>query len=437
MNRRIAQQFRNIETNFTKLIDQIIFYDSVDSDDEAIEILQGIVNIDIDKQIDLLFEDLKYRNYAVETAEIYNVIWYSMVGEKEQADLLVKKISESPDKDSIVTYLWYLNAGYNDGNKTEEEFDIEEVLYAVRKGEQINHRKLLKKMIKNIEISFSDLVDRVIFYDSVDQDVLSYDIIIEIEKIPTDKLIKLMIKELHRRDYKISTPLMYNFMWYYFADFHDKSNMLVKEILKTQNKEKILNYLSSLNERTESDSELNIQDVIDAVNQNTEIIETEKLKFLFNDVDNHFELLINKMLHYEKKIQDDKNYYFLGLSISQKISNIDINNRIDLLIEYTANNSQITKESMFHNILWIKASIYGEILRAKIKKSSHYNTLVDHFNSIYKHEDGSINIRIIETINSQEIQIDITNKNIIDTSNQIIKQNKENCPELFNKDPKV
>lgn len=68
MNRRLAQQFRNIETNFTKLIDQIIFYDSVDSDDEAIEILQGIVNIDIDKQIDLLFEDLRHRNYAIETA---------------------------------------------------------------------------------------------------------------------------------------------------------------------------------------------------------------------------------------------------------------------------------------------------------------------------------------------------------------------------------
>lgn len=437
MNRRLAQQFRNIETNFTKLIDQIIFHDSVDSDDEAIEILQGIVNIDIDKQIDLLFEDLKYRNYAIETAEIYNVIWYSMVGEKEQADLLVKKLSESPDKDAIVTYLWYLNAGYNDGNKTEEEFDIEEVLYAVKKGNPINHRKLLKKMIKNIEMSFSDLVDRIIFYDSVDQDVLSYDIIIEIEKIPTDKLIKLMIKELHKRDYKISTPLMYNFMWYYFADFHDKSNMLVKEILKNTNKEKILNYLSSLNERTESDSELNVQDVIDAVNQNTEIVETEKLKVLFNDIENHFELLINKMLHYEKKIQDDKNYYFLALSISQKISNIDINNRIDLLIEYTANNSQITKKSMFHNILWIKASIHGEMLRSKIKKSAHYNTLVDHFNSIYKHEDGSINITIIETINSQEIQIDITNKNIIDTSNQIIKQNKENFPELFKKDPKV
>jgi hypothetical protein len=397
MNRRLAQQFRNIEINFTKLIDQIIFFDSVDADDEAIEILQGIVNIDIDKQIDLLFEDLKYRNYAIETAEIYNVIWYSMVGEKEQADLLVKKLSVRPDKESIIAYLWYLNAGYNDGNKTEEEFDIEEVLYAVRKGEPINHRKLLKKMIKKIEVSFSDLVDRIIFYDFIDQDVLSYDIIIEIEKIPTDTLIKLMIKEIHKRNYTISTPLMYNFMWYYFADFHDKSNMLVKAISKNENKDKILNYLSSLNERSESDSELNIQDVIDAVNNNSEIIETDKLKVIFSDIEANFEKLVTKMFHYEQKAQTELSY-LLALDISRKINNIDIDKRIDLLIDYTSKKGTLTKNSVFCNNIWRLISSHDELLREKVKTSIHYNNLINHFNSIYKNKDGSIHLNIIEKL---------------------------------------
>lgn len=399
MNRRLAQQFRNIETNFTKLIDQIIFYDSVDSDDEAIEILQGIVNIDIDKQIDLLFEDLKHRNYAIETAEIYNVIWYSMVGDKDQSDLLVKKISNSPDKESIVAYLWYLNAGYNDGNKTEEEFDIEEVLYAVRKGEPINHRKLLKKMIKKIEVSFSDLVDRIIFYDSVDQDVLSYDIIIEIEKIPTDKLIKLMIKELHKRDYKISTPLMYNFMWYYFADFHDKSNMLVKEIAKNENKEKILHYLTSLNERAESDSELNVQDVIDAVNQKTEIIETDKLKVIFSDIEGHFDEVVNKMIHYE-----ETSNFLLALDIKRKIENMNVEKQIDLLINYLT--VDINKEfSVFFNNCWFmimdSSDDVKNIFIKKITASQYSSEILDYILEKTKHFKGDKKdnvMKIVETI---------------------------------------
>jgi hypothetical protein len=389
MNRRLAQQFRNIETNFTKLIDQIIFFDSVDADDEAIEILQGIVNIDIDKQIDLLFEDLKYRNYAIETAEIYNVIWYSMVGEKEQADLLVKKLSVSPDKESIIAYLWYLNAGYNDGNKTEEEYDIEDVLYAVQKGEPLNNRKPMKKMIKKIELSFSDLVDRIIFYDSIDQDALSYDIIIEIEKIPTDKLINLMIKELHKRDYKISPRMMYNYMWYYLADFHDKSNMLVKEILKSANKDKITGYLWCLNQRSESDSELNVQDVIDAVNQSIKITKNKKLKKLFSNLELNFESLVEKMIHYEtSKIATN---LMLALDISRKLSNIEIDKQIDLLIDLTQEKSEFTKDSVFYNNLWRKilsVDSHRNLLIKKLKIIEHSDDVIAYLIIIETYKDG-------------------------------------------------
>lgn len=400
MNRRLAQQFKNIETNFSKIIDQVIYYNSVDNDEKSFEIVQNIVNIEIEQQINLLFDDLKYRNYTVDPSGAYNAIWYTMVVNNDSADLLVSKLSQQPDKELIMSYLYDLNLGYNDGHKTDEESDIEDILYALQKGEPINHRKKLRSMLKNIEISFSSLIDRIMFYDSIDQQQLAYDIIIEIEQMPTDKLITLMIKELDKRDYQISTPTMYNFMWYYFADFHDKSNLLTREILKNKNKDKILNYLISLNERSESDSELNVQDVIDAVHYNTEIMKSNKLNVIFADIEFNFESVVDKMLHYEEKIEFSQFYYFLALDISRKINKIDIDKRIDLMIEYTAKKGHLTKDSMFFNNIWIMISIHEELLKNKIEKSSHYTNLVNHFNSMYKNEDGSTNLKVIEIINS-------------------------------------
>lgn len=400
MNRRLAQQFKNIETNFSKIIDQVIYYNAVDNDEKSFEIVQNIVNIEIEHQINLLFDDLKYRNYTVEPSGAYNAIWYIIAVNNDSADLLVSKLSQQPDKELIMSYLYDLNLGYNDGHKTDEESDIEDILYAIQKGEPINHRKKLRSMLKNIEISFSSLIDRIMFYDSIDQQQLAYDIIIEIEQIPTDKLITLMIKEIDKRDYQISTPTMYNFMWYYFADFHDKSNLLTREILKNKNKDKILNYLISLNERSESDSELNVQDVIDAVHHNTEVMESNKLNVIFADIEFNFESVVDKMLHYEEKIEFSQFYYFLALDISRKINKIDIDKRIDLMIDYTAKTGHLTKDSMFFNNIWIMISIHEELLKNKIEKSSHYTNLVNHFNSVYKNEDGSTNLKVIEIINS-------------------------------------
>lgn len=395
MNRRLAQQFKNLETNFSTIIDQVIYYNSVDNEEKSFEIVQNIVNIEIEQQIKLLFDDLKYRNYTVEPSNAYNAIWYIMAVDNESADVLVAKLKQQPDKELIMSYLYDLNLGYNEGHKTDEESDIEDILYAVQKGEPINHRKKLRSMLKNIEISFSSLIDRIMFYDSIDQQTLTYDIIIELEQMPTDKLITLMIKELDKRDYQISTPTMYNFMWYYFADFHDKSNMLTKEILKNKNKDKILNYLTSLNERSESDSELNVQDVIDAVHHHAEIIEANKLKVIFADIELNFENVVDKMIHYEEKVTFSQFYYFLALDISRKINKIDIDKRIDLMIDYTAKKGQLTKNSIFFNNIWIMISIHEELLKNKIEKSNHHTNLVNHFNSMYKNEDGSTNLKII------------------------------------------
>lgn len=434
MNRRLAQQFKNLETNFSTIIDQVIYYNSVDNDEKSFEIVQNVVNIEIEQQIKLLFADLKYRDYNVNPSSAYNAIWYTMAVNNEYADLLVSKLKQQPDKEFIMSYLYDLNFGYNDGYKTDEEFDIEDILYAIQKGEPINHRKKLRSMLKNIEISFSSLIDRIMFYDSIDQQQLAYDIIIEIEQMPTDKLIKLMIKELDRRDYQISTPTMYNFMWYYFADFHDKSNILSKELLNNNKKDKILNYLISLNERSESDSELNIQDVIDAVHHKAEITESNKLKVIFADIEFNFESIVDKMIHYEEKVECSQFYYFLASDISRKINNIDIDKRIDLMIEYTAKKGQLTIKSMFYNNLWRIISIHEELLKNKIKQSRHYSHLINHFKIMYKNEDGSINLKIIEIINKTTVDKNPNNKKINDISKEIIKQNKERFPELFKKD---
>lgn len=102
------------------------------------------------------------------------------------------------------------------------------------------------------------------------------------------------------------------------------------------------------------------------------------------------------MIYYEtSKIATN---LMLALDISRKLSNIDIEKRIDLIIVYIAKKGPLTKNSVFCNNIWRSISIHDELLRDKVKTSIHYNNLINHFNSIDKNTDNSIYLNIIDIL---------------------------------------
>jgi len=126
-------------------------------------------------------------------------------------------------------------------------------------------RKEVKELIKDMENNFSDLIDAVIYYDSIDKDSYAWDIISEIEDLPPSKEIEFLIKDLVKRNYEVSTNLLYNSLWYTQSNGEKNRQILIDLIAQNSNAKEIIRFLVPLNEG-ETQGDLNIQLVIDEVN---------------------------------------------------------------------------------------------------------------------------------------------------------------------------
>lgn len=75
----VKKLLKDIETNFSKLIDIVIYYDSIDQDEYAMQIIEKIEKLPLKKEIDLLIEDIVKRNYTINPSFLYSSIWYYIV----------------------------------------------------------------------------------------------------------------------------------------------------------------------------------------------------------------------------------------------------------------------------------------------------------------------------------------------------------------------
>jgi hypothetical protein len=103
----------NIENNFSMLIDLVIYYDSVDKDELAMKIIEKIEKLPLEKEIDLLIEDITKRNYIIEFSFIYSSIWYYMANSENKQEVLIDKVSNSQYRNELMNYFNSLNSGKN------------------------------------------------------------------------------------------------------------------------------------------------------------------------------------------------------------------------------------------------------------------------------------------------------------------------------------
>lgn len=71
-----------------------------------------------------------------------------------------------------------------------------------------------EELLQNIEANFSELLDYIIYYDSVNEDLRAWKIIYAIEQISDTLEIHLLIQDLHNRHFSNGPTLLYNALWY-------------------------------------------------------------------------------------------------------------------------------------------------------------------------------------------------------------------------------
>lgn len=128
------------------------------------------------------------------------------------------------------------------------------------------NKKEVKELLKNIEPNFSELIDLIIFYDSMDKDELAFEIINKMKTFNIEKKIDLLITDIVERQYKVNPSLLYNVLWYSISNSHKNSLVLIEKLTKNEHKKGIIYYLKTLNEGNGHDADINIQKIIDAVN---------------------------------------------------------------------------------------------------------------------------------------------------------------------------
>ena len=137
--KQIQPLLENIRENFSTLIDAIIYFDSTNKDEIALEIIYYIDNLATQCGIDLLIKDLINRNFEIETTLLYNSIWYGLNNNDEIRPDLVNSISNSEKKLELVSYLSTLDKG----RERDVDLNIQKLLKEIKN--QINTNNTLPK----------------------------------------------------------------------------------------------------------------------------------------------------------------------------------------------------------------------------------------------------------------------------------------------------
>jgi disulfide oxidoreductase YuzD len=109
----VKKLLKDIETNFSKLIDIVIYYDSIDQDEYAMQIIEKIEKLPLKKEIYLLIEDIVKRNYTINPSFLYSSIWYYIVNSENKPEVLIDKVASSEYRNDLIKYFNSLNSGKN------------------------------------------------------------------------------------------------------------------------------------------------------------------------------------------------------------------------------------------------------------------------------------------------------------------------------------
>lgn len=109
----VKNLLKDIETNFSTLIDIVIYYDEIDQDEYAMKIIEKIEKLPLKKEIDLLIKDIVKRKYTINPSFLYSSIWYYIVNSENKLEFLINKVKSSEYRHDLIKYFKSLNSGKN------------------------------------------------------------------------------------------------------------------------------------------------------------------------------------------------------------------------------------------------------------------------------------------------------------------------------------
>ncbi len=98
----------NLKSNFSSIIDYIIYYDSINEDEKAWNLIYKIEELSDDEEIPLIIYDFISRNLQDKTTFLYNALLYGLVNDPESKSVLIQHLIGNPNP-IFLNYLATLN----------------------------------------------------------------------------------------------------------------------------------------------------------------------------------------------------------------------------------------------------------------------------------------------------------------------------------------
>ncbi len=129
-------------------------------------------------------------------------------------------------------------------------------------------QKRLNEITKDIVNNFTEIIDYIIYYDSIDEDLKAFELVYKIEELDVKTEIDLLLSDFNRRDLLKSNTLIYNSLFYGIVNDEESKEELVAYLKMNKNVD-FENYLKSLNKNKGTDGELNVINVLENISENS------------------------------------------------------------------------------------------------------------------------------------------------------------------------
>lgn len=126
--KRINECLKDIESNFSELINAIIWYEQKDMDDWAYDIIGYIENLPRKERVQYLFDDLSNRSSDDLTNPKYQGLWYALFNVEQTVENtheeIISQLKTHTNKELALNFIKSLD----EGEDSDGEINVKKVL---------------------------------------------------------------------------------------------------------------------------------------------------------------------------------------------------------------------------------------------------------------------------------------------------------------------
>ena len=127
-DKRIKECLKDIESNFTELINAAIWYEKKDMDDWAYDIIGYIEKLSSEKEVQLLINDLSNRSSDDLTNPKYQGLWYALFNVEQTVENtheeIISQLKTHTNKELALNFIKSLD----EGEDSDGEINVRKVL---------------------------------------------------------------------------------------------------------------------------------------------------------------------------------------------------------------------------------------------------------------------------------------------------------------------